>query len=229
MGSSECRGLHPAAPRPGGQDVLWRCGTRRDSHRGHRGRYPHIWMVALGVRSREMCPLLRLQLLAPPACSAQGSYFQRDRRQTAILRAAPSAVPATPGCLPGPRFTMSTPTSGVSDRRRVLVVDDEAVLRSLIARGFRDRGYEVIEVADGLSALDAARSTSVAFSLVVTNNRMPHLDGPHLATCLRELDPTLPIIHISGNMAHGTRPCLKGFPPFSSHSASGIYWMRGTK
>ena len=98
---------------------------------------------------------------------------------------------------------MSTPASGVSDRRRILVVDDEVALRSLIARGFRERGYEVVEMADGLSALDAARSTSLGFDLVVTNNRMPHLDGPNLAACLRELDPKLPIIHISGS--HGTR------------------------
>lgn len=95
---------------------------------------------------------------------------------------------------------MSSPTTpGGSDRRRILVVDDEAALRSLIARGFRERGYEVVEVADGKSALDAARSTSLPFDLVVTNNRMPHLDGPHLAECLRELDPKLPIIHISGS------------------------------
>jgi CheY-like chemotaxis protein len=114
---------------------------------------------------------------------------------------------------------MSSLTSGVSDRRRILVVDDEVALRSLIARGFRERGYEVVEMADGLSALDAARSTSVAFDLVVTNNRMPHLDGPNLAACLRQLDPSLPIIHISGS--HGTRhgtvpsdvPTL--FKPFS--------------
>jgi two-component system, cell cycle sensor histidine kinase and response regulator CckA len=114
-----------------------------------------------------------------------------------------------PGVSPGPRFTMNTPTSGDSARRRVLVVDDEAVLRLLIARGFRGRGYEVVEVADGLSALDAARSASIPFSLVVTNNRMPHLDGPDLAKCLRELDPTLPIIHVSGS--HGTR--REALPP----------------
>jgi CheY-like chemotaxis protein len=114
---------------------------------------------------------------------------------------------------------MSTPTPGLSVRRRILVVDDEVALRSLVSRGFRERGYEVVEVADGLSALDAARSTSIPFSLVVTNHRMPHLDGPTLAACLRELDPTLPIIHISGS--HGTRnatlppdvPTL--FKPFS--------------
>jgi CheY-like chemotaxis protein len=104
---------------------------------------------------------------------------------------------------------MSTPTSGDPARRRILVVDDEAALRSLIARGFRQRGYDVVEVADGLSALDAARSASIAFDLVVTNNRMPHLDGPNLAVCLRQLDPTLPIVHVSGS--HGERS--KNMPP----------------
>jgi DNA-binding response OmpR family regulator len=37
----------------------------------------------------------------------------------------------------------------------------------------------------------------------VTNSNMPHLDGPHLAECLRELSPALPIIHLSGS--HGTQ------------------------
>jgi CheY-like chemotaxis protein len=98
---------------------------------------------------------------------------------------------------------MGSPMPATSARRRILVVDDEVVLRALVARGFRERGYEVVEVADGLSALDAARSTSVSFDLVVTNDRMPHLDGPSPTMRLRELDPTVPIIHVSGN--HGTQ------------------------
>jgi two-component system cell cycle sensor histidine kinase/response regulator CckA len=85
--------------------------------------------------------------------------------------------------------------------RRILVVDDEADLRGLVARAFRDRGYEVVEAADGLSGLDVARSTSVPFDLVVTNSRMPHLSGPQLVECLRQLSPDLPIIHLSGSHA----------------------------
>ncbi len=83
--------------------------------------------------------------------------------------------------------------------RRILVVDDEPALRALIARGFRDRGYDVVEMADGLAGLDAVRSASLPFDLVVTNSRMPHLSGPQLAECLRQENPTLPIIHISGS------------------------------
>ncbi|HZI73877.1 MAG TPA: response regulator [Gemmatimonadales bacterium] len=83
--------------------------------------------------------------------------------------------------------------------RRILVVDDEPVLRMLISRAFRERGYEVVEAADGLAGLDVARSASVPFDLVVTNSHMPHMDGAHLAERLRELDPRLPIIHLSGS------------------------------
>ena len=85
--------------------------------------------------------------------------------------------------------------------RRVLVVDDEPALRYIVARAFRERGYEVVEAFDGMAALELAQATSSPFDLVVTNSRMPHLDGPHLAACLRQLDPRLPIIHLSGS--HG--------------------------
>jgi CheY-like chemotaxis protein len=61
--------------------------------------------------------------------------------------------------------------------RRILVVDDEPVLRMLISRAFRERGYEVVEAADGLAGLDVARSASVPFDLVVTNSHMPHMTG----------------------------------------------------
>ena len=96
---------------------------------------------------------------------------------------------------------MSTPTPGASDRRRILVVDDEVALRSLVARAFRERGYEVVEMTDGLGGLDAVRSSSLPFDLVVTNSRMPRLSGPQLAECLRQENPDLPIIHVSGS--HG--------------------------
>jgi DNA-binding response OmpR family regulator len=87
--------------------------------------------------------------------------------------------------------------------RRILLVDDEAVLRSLVARAFRQRGFEVVEAADGASGLDVARSASPPFNLVITNSRMPHLDGAALIDYLRQHDPTIPIIHISGS--HATR------------------------
>jgi CheY-like chemotaxis protein len=97
---------------------------------------------------------------------------------------------------------MSSPTSGDSHRRRVLVVDDEVALRSLVARAFRSRGYDAVEMPDGLSGLNSVRSASPPFDLVITNSRMPGLSGPQLADILRQENPALPIIHISGSHGH---------------------------
>ena len=94
--------------------------------------------------------------------------------------------------------------------RRILVVDDQPEIRALVSRGFRQRGYEVVEAGDGMAALDVARSASQPFDLVVTNSRMPHLDGPRLVECLRQLDPDLPIMHMSGS--HGLGRTTQDLP-----------------
>ena len=104
---------------------------------------------------------------------------------------------------------MDSPAPGAF-HRRVLVVDDEPALRYLVGRAFRERGYDVAEAADGMAALEIVRSASKPFRLVITNSQMPHMDGPRLAECLRELDPKLPIIHLSGS--HGSRS-NRNMPP----------------
>jgi CheY-like chemotaxis protein len=52
---------------------------------------------------------------------------------------------------------------------RILVVNDEPMVRALINRVLADEGYEVVSVADGQAALDAVRGAEVPFDLVVTN------------------------------------------------------------
>jgi CheY-like chemotaxis protein len=80
---------------------------------------------------------------------------------------------------------------------RILVVDDEPMVRALIARVLTDEGYEVIAVADGWAALDAARGPKGQFDLIVTNNYMPGLTGPELIARVRQDFPSLPILHIN--------------------------------
>jgi CheY-like chemotaxis protein len=79
---------------------------------------------------------------------------------------------------------------------RILVVDDEPMVRALIARVLTDAGYEVVAVANGQAALDAARRAKVGFNLVVTNNYMPGLNGAELIARVRQDFPSLPILHI---------------------------------
>ena len=52
---------------------------------------------------------------------------------------------------------------------RILVVNDEPIVRALINRVLTGEGYEVVSVADGRAALEAVRGAEVPFDLVVTN------------------------------------------------------------
>lgn len=79
---------------------------------------------------------------------------------------------------------------------RILVVDDEPMVRALIFRALTDEGYEVVAVANGRAALDAARGAEIQFDLIVTNSYMPGLAGPELIARVRQDFPELPILHI---------------------------------
>jgi DNA-binding response OmpR family regulator len=79
---------------------------------------------------------------------------------------------------------------------RILVVDDEPMVRALITRALTDDGFEVVAVANGLAALDAARTAEAEFDLIVTNNYMPGLTGPELIARVRQDFPFLPILHV---------------------------------
>jgi DNA-binding response OmpR family regulator len=79
---------------------------------------------------------------------------------------------------------------------RILVVDDEPMVRALINRALTDDGFEVIAAANGRAALDAARSAEGGFDLIVTNNYMPGLSGPELIARVRQDFPSIPILHV---------------------------------
>ena len=70
------------------------------------------------------------------------------------------------------------------------------MVRALIARALTDDGFEVVAVANGRAALDAARTAEVGFDLIVTNNYMPGLSGPELIARVRLDFPSLPILHV---------------------------------
>jgi DNA-binding response OmpR family regulator len=79
---------------------------------------------------------------------------------------------------------------------RILIVDDEPMVRALIARALGDAGYEVVAVANGQAALEAARGAQAGFDLIITNNYMPGLSGAELIARVREDFPRLPILHV---------------------------------
>jgi two-component system cell cycle sensor histidine kinase/response regulator CckA len=103
---------------------------------------------------------------------------------------------------------------------RILVVDDEPMVRALIARVLTDEGYEVVAAANGQAALDAARRAEVGFDLIITNNYMPGLSGPELIARVRKDFPDIPILHVDDVTRRGRVPPLPSdiptvYKPFS--------------
>ena len=85
---------------------------------------------------------------------------------------------------------------------RVLLVEDTKVVRFALAALLRDQGHEVTEECDGTAAIRATREQD--FDIVVTDVFMPALDGLELIRYLRQVQPTLKIIAISGGGARHT-------------------------
>lgn len=85
------------------------------------------------------------------------------------------------------------------DRRPlVLVVEDEALLREMIAFEFETSGFEVIDAGSAEEALLRLNDIGV-LDLLFTDIRLPGMDGWSLASRVRALKPDAPVIYASGN------------------------------
>jgi excisionase family DNA binding protein len=79
---------------------------------------------------------------------------------------------------------------------RILVADDEESIRELLASTLALADYEVQTVADGQAALDRLRAEP--FDLLITDLRMPRLDGLGMLRQARRLHPRLAVVIITG-------------------------------
>ena len=81
--------------------------------------------------------------------------------------------------------------------KKILVVDDNLMMRKLIVNLFRNEGYEFEEASDGIEALELIDHE--AFDLVITDIIMPKMEGIELIIQARKKFPDLKIIAISGS------------------------------
>jgi two-component system nitrogen regulation response regulator NtrX len=81
----------------------------------------------------------------------------------------------------------------------VLVVDDEADIRELVAGVLEDEGYAVRTAADSTSALEAVEDRRPSLVLLDVWLQGSRLDGLQLLEAMKSRDPTLPVIMISGH------------------------------
>jgi CheY-like chemotaxis protein len=87
----------------------------------------------------------------------------------------------------------------------VLVVEDTAAVRQLVAVVLTAAGYTVVEASDGPQALEMMAQADVAagIGLVITDYVMPKMTGAELAVELRRRHPELPIVITSGRAVSG--------------------------
>lgn len=87
----------------------------------------------------------------------------------------------------------------LQEKKQVLIVDDEPNLRKILSAQLSRDGYDVLVAEDGEKGLEILRENHI--DLVVTDLKMPKMDGMQLLRNALELDPTLPVVMIT---AHGT-------------------------
>jgi two-component system cell cycle sensor histidine kinase/response regulator CckA len=80
---------------------------------------------------------------------------------------------------------------------RILLVEDEDMVRAVAERALTRQGYSVVTASDGDEGVEAVRNNP-DFDLVVSDVVMPSMDGPAMAREIRQLVPGLPVLFMSG-------------------------------
>jgi two-component system cell cycle sensor histidine kinase/response regulator CckA len=80
---------------------------------------------------------------------------------------------------------------------KILLVEDEDMVRAVAERALSRAGYEVIACADGESGLSTIGRDD-SFDIVVSDVVMPGMDGPTMARSIRQQLPDIPVLFMSG-------------------------------
>jgi DNA-binding response OmpR family regulator len=97
-------------------------------------------------------------------------------------------------------------THGAMAAHRLLIVEDDAVLRSQLSRGLGEEGFEIVAVADGATALECADDEADA---LVIDIGLPDADGRDLCQALRARGVDAPVLFLTARDAMSDR--LSGF------------------
>lgn len=85
----------------------------------------------------------------------------------------------------------------MSTRPSVIVVDDEEEIANLFRLFLERSGFNSVSFTDPLSAIDHFRQNHDKYCLVITDLKMPNLDGIHLAKKIRDYNDTVKILLIT--------------------------------
>jgi len=80
----------------------------------------------------------------------------------------------------------------------ILVADDEEMILHLVSGILKSAGHDTVEAHNGLEAVSLFRSYPKRFDLVITDLKMPTMDGFQAVKLIRETRPAMKIICMSG-------------------------------
>ena len=81
---------------------------------------------------------------------------------------------------------------------RILLVDDDQQIRAFVGAALKARKYLVDQANDGIGALEVLQALGSTVDLLITDIRMPRMDGVALARAVAEMFPAMPVLFISG-------------------------------
>ena len=95
--------------------------------------------------------------------------------------------------------TRRAPEEPEQRRERVLLVDDEPLVREVVSQTLRDSGYDVLEASNGFDAMTIAANGSIPrIELLITDVVMPFMRGDELAGKIRQIYPDVKVIYVTG-------------------------------
>jgi CheY-like chemotaxis protein len=81
---------------------------------------------------------------------------------------------------------------------RILIAEDNADLRDLVVRALGEDGHDVTEVTDGAAALEQLKKHDGAFDLLLSDVKMPVMDGIALALATGRDYPNISVVLMTG-------------------------------
>ena len=106
-------------------------------------------------------------------------------------------LPVADDIAPAERRPASDAVPAIGRRLRVLLIDDEELVRTATAEMIRDLGHSVVEASGGAEAL-AQLDRRLGVDVVVTDYKMPGIDGGELARRIAQTHPHTPVLLITG-------------------------------
>lgn len=84
----------------------------------------------------------------------------------------------------------------------ILIVDDEELMREVIAIMIEDNGGTVLEAESGFEALDYIKRTDKTIDCIIIDITMPDMGGYETYCAIQKINPAVPVILVSGRHAH---------------------------